>query len=155
MRIYSLILGQLCNNMVGGLFHFCHWTHAKKPTLPQNTHWENSHEKTQLKYPIPFRGNRQTCDNWEQVSKVPPVAWNKCVQLSMHKLFSALSSWNAHLMKQQGHSERVAVMIGHRDPRSVICCRQQRAADLEHAQLGIHKMNVRMTSPCRAALSTS
>ncbi len=106
-------------------------------------------------FPIPFRGNRQTCDNWEQVSKVPPVAWNKCVQLSMHKLFSALSSWNAHLMKQQGRSERVAVMIGHRDPRSVICCRQQRAADLEHAQLGIHKMNVRMTSPCRAALSTS
>lgn len=75
----------------------------------------------------------------------------------MHKLFSALSF--VMKGKQEGRlereKERVAVMIGHRHPRSVICCRHQRAVDLEHAQLGIRKMNVRMTSPCRAALSTS
>jgi len=41
----------------------------------------DSDEKTQLKYPLPLRGNRQTRDNWEQVSRVPPVAWDKFLQL--------------------------------------------------------------------------
>lgn len=41
----------------------------------------NSHEKTQLEYPIPSCGDRQAYDNWEQVSRVPPVARGKCLQL--------------------------------------------------------------------------
>lgn len=125
----------------------------------------DSHEKTQLKYPIPLRGIRQT---WQL------GAGFQSASCCFGQVFSTgiwcfpyitvvfrKSFW--HDLKCTPPYEGQAAgpfresCCYDRTPLSypVICCRHKRAVDLEHAQLGIHEMNVRMTSPCRAALSTS
>lgn len=94
---------------------------------------------------IPLRVSQQVCNNWEQVFKVPPVAWSSVSFLQYPEMRKP--PYEGQLFR-----EKVAVMIGRSNPRSLICCRHQRAADLEQAQLGIHEMNVRMTSLCGACL---
>lgn len=67
--------------MVGGLSQIVVIAKHMQRRPPSPKIHTDSHEKTQLKYPVPLRGNRQTRDNWEQVSRGPSVAWDKCLLL--------------------------------------------------------------------------